>query len=105
MRNADKVYDISISWQPNWRFNDAKWNLSKDYDPQDSLGWSYSYLESSNHTAAKIIHELIDVLPDDNPDMPHSVVKACRTPGYVSPYVMTAIPNWKVVGQKSIIYE
>jgi len=105
VRNVNQVFDIPINWQPVWRLNDPKFNLSQFYDPNDELGWSYSYLETSNHTRTYNIKELIDVIPDDNPDMPHSVVKGCNPQTPPQPYAITANPNWKVVGSKSVIYE
>jgi len=48
---------------------------------------------------------LIDVIPDDNPDMPHSVARACVPDLVPQPYAVEAIPNWKVVGSKSVTYE
>jgi len=105
VRNVNQVFDIPINWQPVWRLNDPKFNLSQFYDPNDELGWSYSYLETSNQTRTYNIKELIDVIPDDNPDMPHSVVKGCNPQTPPQPYAITANPNWKVVGSKSVIYE
>lgn len=105
VRNANNAYDIPYNLQPRWHLNDAAWNLTKWYNSGDDLGWSYSYLETSNHTYTAVIKELIDVLPDDNPDMPHAVVKACRPELVPQPYVLVANPNWKVVGFKSVIYE
>jgi hypothetical protein len=72
-----------------------------DYDRSDDLGWSWTYLRinSANMT------ELIEILPDDNPEMPHSVVLGCkpeRPPGH---YAITAFLGWKVVGIKSVVYE
>lgn len=48
---------------------------------------------------------LIGILPDDNPDMPHSVVLGCKAESPDGPYAITANPNWKVVGRKSVVYE
>jgi hypothetical protein len=45
------------------------------------------------------------VLPDDNPDMPHSVVEGCTPPKIPQPYVVKANPNWLVVGSTSVLYE
>ncbi|KAK5653206.1 hypothetical protein OQA88_9104 [Cercophora sp. LCS_1] len=104
--NAYKAFDIPVNWQPKWAVNDPEWDLDESgYDPKDELGWSFSYLGSSKLVGSYVIHQLVDLIPDDNPDMPHSVVKACKTPDYVSPAAVTAVPNWKVIGVKSISYE
>ncbi|KAK0627903.1 hypothetical protein B0T14DRAFT_563668 [Immersiella caudata] len=106
VRKANQAYNIPVNWQPAWNPNHPTWNLTQmDYDPTDELGWSYSYLETSNYTSLYNIQELIDVIPDDNPNMPHSVVKACVPDLVPQPYAIEANPNWKVVGSKSVRYE
>jgi hypothetical protein len=105
VRNADQAYNIPTNLQPVWRPNDAKWNLSEFYDPADELGWSYSYLETTDFMFLNDMKQLIDIIPDNNPEMPHSVVKGCIPDLLPAPYAVIANPNWKVVGSKSVSYE
>lgn len=105
VQDANQAYAIPKNLQPNWRFGDATWNLSKEYDPTDDLGWSWTYKGTTNHTRTFNMKELINVLPDDNPDMPHSVVLGCQPEIPPQPYVLAANPYWKVVGRKSVAYE
>lgn len=67
--------------------------MTKFFDPKDPLGWGYSYLESSNLTTTEPIKGLIDVIPDDNPNMPHEVVKSCKPENPPQPYVITPTPT------------
>lgn len=52
-----------------------------------------------------VIGDVIEVLPDDNPEMPHSVVKSCTSEGPPQPAAISANPNWRVVAHTSVIYE
>ncbi|KAK1757961.1 hypothetical protein QBC47DRAFT_398861 [Echria macrotheca] len=103
--NANQTYNIPNNLQPAWQLDDPKWNLSRYLDEKDPLGWGYSFMETSNWTSDNPIKDLIDVLPDDNPDMPHSIVKGCQPDNPPQPYVITYNPNWRVVGSTSIVYE
>lgn len=49
--------------------------------------------------------ELIDVLPDDNRDMPHEVAKKCEPDLPPQPYAISYNPNWRVVGSTLVVYE
>ena len=79
--------------------------MSKYFDPKDPLGWGYSYNEETRHGEAEAIIDIIDLLPDDNPGMPHSVVKHCTMGALVAPYVIEANANWRVVAHTSVLYE
>ena len=105
VRDASQAYAIPINLQPRWRFGDPAWDLSGDYDLADDLGWSWTYLDTTNNTSPANITRLIGILPDDNPDMPHSVVLGCKAENPRQPYAITVNPNWKVVGLKSVVYE
>lgn len=48
---------------------------------------------------------MIDLLPDDNPELPHSVAKKCKPGSIASPAVAKAEANWKVVAHTSVRYE
>lgn len=62
--------------------------MSKYFDPKDPLGWGYSYNEETRHGEAEAIIDIIDLLPDDNPAMPHSVVKHCTMGALVAPTLL-----------------
>ncbi|KAK0616411.1 hypothetical protein B0T14DRAFT_497661 [Immersiella caudata] len=102
---ANKTLVISSHPQPPWRSNDPNWDVSKYFDPKDPLGWAYSYDEETRHGEAEPIIDIIDLLPEDNPDMPHSAVKQCTMAEVVAPYVVEANANWRVVAHTSVLYE
>jgi len=69
------------------------------------VGYSYGLRNETSYSEAVAIVDLIGLLPDDNPNMPHSVVKTCKKGDLASPYVVQANPNWKVVAHTSVVYE
>lgn len=106
--NPNKTFPILPNPQPAFAFNDPKWNLSLYFDTNDPLGWSHSWSggKDGNSVIARThILSLIDLLPDDNPEMPHSVAKKCKAAPFGSPAVAVALPNWKVVAHTSVVYE
>lgn len=107
MIRANKTFDIKTNPQPPWSFNNAKWNLTSLFDPTDPLGWGFSFNDpsSSSRSAGTPFIDILDLLPDDIPEMPHSVAKRCKPGSAISPFVAKADPNWRVVAQTSVVYE
>jgi hypothetical protein len=104
VRNANQTFQIPLAYQPDWKDN-TKWDASEGLDKDDPLGWGYSFLESSNISLGFTIDDVIDVVPDTNPDMPNSVVQSCNPPSIPQPAVVSYNPNWKVIGKTSVVYE
>ena len=92
--------------QPTWRLNDPTWNLSQYIDENDPLGWGYSFSESTSWSLYISVLEVIDLIPDDNINMPHSVVTGCKLPSTIpQPYAVSFNPNWRVIASTSVVYE
>ncbi|KAH8671537.1 hypothetical protein BX600DRAFT_537958 [Xylariales sp. PMI_506] len=105
VRHANNTYEITSNSQPHWSLDGTNWNVSAYFDPKDPLGWGYTYLGSNNKTQSTI-PDLLEVLPDDDPNMPHSVVQNCSWIKMVPlPYVVSIDPNWRVIGSTSTIHE
>ncbi|KAK3903287.1 hypothetical protein C8A05DRAFT_32980 [Staphylotrichum tortipilum] len=101
---ANQTWDMLAEPQPSWGYG-TKWDLSEDFDPSDPLGWNHGFNEGSADSNPVGMDDLIDLLPDDNPSMPHSVVKSCSYENLVAPYVLKPESNWRVVARTSVIYE
>ncbi len=101
---ANQTWDMLAEPQPSWGYG-TKWDLSAEFDPSDPLGWNHGFNEGSANSNPVGMDDLIDLFPDDNPSMPHSVVKSCSSKNLPAPYVLKPEPNWRVVASTSVIYE
>ena len=100
-----QIFPIPTNYQPAWSPNDPTWDPTKYLDPDDPLGWGYSFMEDAKLSGYLNIGDVIDVLPDDNKEMPHSVVKSCTSTVPVQPAAVSPNSNWRVVAQTSVVYE
>ncbi|KAK4443150.1 hypothetical protein QBC34DRAFT_430957 [Podospora aff. communis PSN243] len=108
----NKTFDVLSNPQPPWSWDHPKWNLTQWYDPNDPLGWGHGEHEADEGAITDIgatyplgFLDIIDLLPDDNAEVPHAVAKKCKYGGIHSPYVVAPNPNWKVVAHTSVVYE
>lgn len=62
-------------------------------------------MTTTNWTHTGAMDELINVLPDDVPDLPHDVVRGCEPEQPPQPYAIDYNPNWRVVGSTMVVYE
>ncbi|KAK0631546.1 hypothetical protein B0T14DRAFT_559335 [Immersiella caudata] len=111
--HQDKTFDILINPQPAWDWEHPEWNLGYYFNPKDPLGWGYGeHYDTDGDGEASIgvwganaFLEANEVLPDDNPEFPHAVARTCKAGAYHLPNLFRADPDWKVVGQTSVVYE
>ena len=102
---GEQIFPIPTNYQPPWSPNDPTWDPTKYLDPDDPLGWGYSFMEDAELSTYLNIGDVIDLLPDDNEEMPHSVVKSCTSKVPVQPAAVSPNSNWRVVAQTSVVYE
>lgn len=93
--------------QPPWSFSPAsKWDLTPYLDPSDPLGWGYVWDDPETRRGLMMgITEVLELLPDDDPELPHSVVRGCEVGNLPQPYAVKAQEGWRVVGVEETVLE
>lgn len=77
--NANRTIPVPYV-QPPWSFSPAsKWDLTPYLDPTDPLGWGYVWDDPGTRRGLAMgITEVLELFPDDGPELPHAVVRGCR---------------------------
>lgn len=93
--------------QPPWSFSPAsKWDLTPYLDPTDPLGWGFVWNDPGTRRGLAMgITEVLELFPDDDPELPHAVVRGCRGENLPQPYAVKAEEGWRVVGVEETVLE
>lgn len=51
------------------------------------------------------IAEVLELFPDDDPELPHAVVRGCKVGNLPQPYAVKAQEEWRVVGVEETVLE
>ncbi|KAK0750581.1 hypothetical protein B0T18DRAFT_446157 [Schizothecium vesticola] len=85
--NANRTVPLPYL-QPPWSFSpSSKWDLTPHLDPSDPLGWGYVWDDPETRLGLEMgITEVLDLFPDDDPELPHAVVRGCVAGNLPQPF-------------------